>query len=65
MVVTSQFCTIGGHFDPPVGDGNVLRSSTKLSARAKREVEKQNINGDGFGSQFQDTQVITGPFGTN
>ena len=39
MLVTSRFCTIGGHFDPPVGDGNVLRSSTKLSARAKREVE--------------------------
>ena len=32
---------------------------------SKRLQEEQNINGDDFGSQFQDTQVITGPFGTN
>ena len=31
---------------------------------SKRPQEEQKSNGDGFGSQFEDAQVILGPFGT-
>ena len=63
LALSDHFGTFWGYFGLVLGLNLKLLQTSHVTTQ-KRLQEEPKSNGDGFGSQFQDAQVILGPFGT-
>ena len=54
-----HFGAAWGYFGPVLGLNLKLLQTSHVTTQ-----EEQNSDGGGFGSKFEDAQVISGPFGT-